>query len=219
MKYTIYCLSIITLLLSCINKQENKTIEKPKSKKITMVTKIHLLPFEDVSVQEIEGIKMILEDKFNALLPGKKSFAILNNDTLPQEAYLKNRDRYKSSIILNYERKLIKEDEIIIGITHKDICADVHKKKDYGIIGRSMLKKQVCIVSDKRLSNKTNFWKPIIHEFIHTYYGVGHCNCDDSSCLMQDCKGKGNFNIKDSLCYSCQTKLSKQSHLPPPKLP
>ena len=203
----IYLLSILCFI-SCNNKQEQKPVKTKATKTAIKNTKVCLLPFEDVSEQEIEELKLVLENKFATLLPGQKTFIVLNNDTLPKEAFVKSRNRYKSSVLLNYEKKFIKGNEVIIGITHKDICADIHNKKDYGIIGLSILKKQVCIVSDKRLSNKSNFWKPIIHEYIHTYYGVQHCSNDDSSCLMQDCKGKGNFNIKDSLCNSCKAKIT-----------
>ena len=207
MKYTIIYLLSVFCLLSCTNKQESKRVKTGTMENITENPKICLLPFEDVSKQEIEELKRVLENKFATLLPGQRTFVVLSNDTIPKEAYVKNRNRYKSSIILNYEKKYIKGNEVIIGITHKDICANVHNKKDYGIIGLSLLKRQVCIVSDKRLSDKSIFWKPIIHEYIHTYYGAQHCNKDDSSCLMQDCKGKGNFNIKDSLCNSCKAKI------------
>lgn len=208
MRFFIVCLFIIISLLSCAEKQQVNPTEKAELKKLVAVTEICLLPFEDVSEQEITELKNILEVQFTRLLPGQRHFTVLKKDSLPEDAFVKNRNRYKSSILLNYERKLLKGNEIIIGITHKDICADVHNKKDYGIIGISLLKKQVCIVSDKRLSNKMNFWKPIIHEYIHTYYGAQHCSNDDNSCLMQDCKGKGNFNIKDNLCSSCKAKTT-----------
>lgn len=92
----------------------------------------------------------------------------------------------------------------MIGLTHKDICADAHNVKDYGIVGMSFSPGNVCIVSDKRLSNKSDYWKPIIHEFIHAFYGAKHCPNDDPRCLMKDAKGKGTFRIQNYLCDSCK---------------
>ena len=93
--------------------------------------------------------------------------------------------------------------EIIIGLTHKDICTDIHNIKHYGILGISYSPGNVCIISDKRINNKSLIWKTILHEFIHAYYGAKHCPKDDPTCFMVDAKGKGNLAIQNKLCNSC----------------
>lgn len=194
-------------VIACTNKEENPVSIKTSSEKVKKSDEcsiIYLLPFEDISKKEVMILQKDLEKHFNTLLSGKRVFKILDNDSLPKHAYIKNRNRYRSTPILNHELHKLSGKETIIGLTHKDICTNVHEKKDYGIIGISRPNKQVCVVSDKRLSNKSDFWKPILHEYIHTYYGAKHCANDDDYCIMQDAKGKGNFKIKNKLCDSCK---------------
>ena len=92
---------------------------------------------------------------------------------------------------------------VYIGITHEDICARVHGVQDYGIVGYSYSPGTVCVVSDKRLKDKSLVWKPVLHEFMHAFYGAKHCPNDDPTCYMKDAKGHGNFKIQDKLCGKC----------------
>lgn len=199
-------IAVAVCIVACTNKEGNSIPTKNLTEKVDSAENysiIYLLPFEDVSKKEVINLQKSLEEHFDKLLSGRRAFKILNNDSLPKSAYIKRRNRYRSFLILDYESSKLSGKETIIGLTHKDICTDVHGKKDYGIIGISRPKKQVCVVSDKRLSNKADFWKPILHEYIHTYYGAKHCANDDDHCIMQDAKGKGNFRIKDKLCSAC----------------
>jgi predicted Zn-dependent protease len=161
---------------------------------------ICLQPYNDFSEEEAKKLVPILEEHFN-INYGFWSFKVNKPINLPLES--KVGEKYKAITVLNYEKKLLQGDEIIIGLTHKDICTDIHNTKNYGIVGLSFTRSQVCLVSDKRLSNKSNFWKPILHEFMHTFYGSRHCPNDDPKCIMKDAKGHGNFAIQEYLCDSC----------------
>lgn len=165
---------------------------------------IKLLPYDDFSNQEVERLMPILQQSFDKWLYGSWKFEIMHTAHLPQESYVKERNRYKVTPILNYQSSLLEDNEVIIGLTHKDICTNIHGVKNYGIVGISRPLKQVCLVSDKRLKDKSWYWKPILHEFIHTFYGAKHCPNDDPKCFMKDAKGHGNFKIMDRLCDSCK---------------
>ena len=165
---------------------------------------IYLQPYENFTSEEASKLKPILQEKFGSFLYGHWEFEVLPNKKLPSSTYVKEINRYKATSILDYEKSLIKGHEMIIGLTHKDICMDIHGKKNYGIIGCSFRPSQVCIVSDKRVKNKKDYWKPVMHEFIHAFYGAGHCPEDNDSCIMQDGKGKGDFSKKETLCNSCR---------------
>ena len=165
---------------------------------------IVLQPYEDFSRKEVEKLLPKLQKTFDKWLYGHWKFKIANPIRLPQNSYVKERNRYRVTPILNYESKQLTEYEVIIGLTHKDICTDIHGKKDYGIVGISRPLKQVSLVSDKRLKHKSMMWKPILHEFIHTFYGAKHCPNDDPTCFMKDAKGHGNFEIQDKLCDACK---------------
>lgn len=164
---------------------------------------IKLLPYNDYSKREAEKLLPKLQKAFEKWLDGNWEFQILEPAALPQNSYLKARNRYKVTPILNNQATLLTDKEVIIGLTHKDICTNIHGVEDYGIVGMSRPLKQVCIVSDKRLKDKSIMWKPVLHEFIHTFYGAKHCPNDDPTCFMKDAKGHGNFEIQDKLCDVC----------------
>ncbi len=165
---------------------------------------IKLLPYDDFSKKEVEKLVPQLQKTFDKWLKGYWIFEIMEPTKLPQYSFLKERNRYKVTPILNYQLTLLKGNEVIIGLTHKDICTNIHGVNDYGIVGISRPLKQVCLVSDKRLKDKSIYWKPILHEFIHTFYGAKHCRNEDPTCFMKDAKGHGIFEIQDKLCDSCK---------------
>ena len=86
-------------------------------------TTIHLQPYGNFSKEEVIKLLPILKQHFG-LNYGFWNFEIKNPISLPIEG--KVGKKYKASSILNSERKLLKGNEIIIGLTHEDICADIH---------------------------------------------------------------------------------------------
>ena len=164
---------------------------------------IYLLPYDNFSKKEAEKLIPKLKSEFGKWLYGHWEFRLLEPVALPKESWVKEKNKYRVTPILNYQARLRKVDEVIIGLTHKDICTNIHGVQDYGIVGISRLLKGVCVVSDKRLKDKSWYWKPILHEFIHTFYGAKHCPNDDPTCFMKDAKGHGNFEIQNKLCKAC----------------
>ena len=164
---------------------------------------VYLLPYDNFSKKEAEKLIPKLKSEFDKWLYGHWEFRLLEPVALPKESWVKEKNKYRVTPILNYQARLRKVDEVIIGLTHKDICTNIHGVQDYGIVGISRLLKGVCVVSDKRLKDKSWYWKPILHEFIHTFYGAKHCPNDDPTCFMKDAKGHGNFEIQNKLCKAC----------------
>lgn len=164
---------------------------------------VNLLPYDNFSKKEAEKILPKLQKEFDKWLYGHWEFTLLEPVALPKGSWIKEKNKYRVTPILNYQARLRKVDEVIIGLTHKDICTNIHGVQDYGIVGISRPLKGVCVVSDKRLKDKSRYWKPILHEFIHTFYGAKHCPNDDPTCFMKDAKGHGTFEIQDKLCDSC----------------
>ncbi len=171
--------------------------------------KIFLQPYDDFTEIEVKKLLPVLRKNFDHFLYGGWEFEILPHKKLPSAAYLKERNRYKALLILKDLKTLSpKKNETIIGLSHQDICADVHGDKDWGIIGLSFCPGQVSIVSDYRLKNNTVFWKPIIHEFMHAFYGAKHCPKDDPQCIMADAKNRGSFKKQIKLCDMCKTAMT-----------
>ena len=198
-RYFILCV-ILIVVCACTNKKGDSDDMECSCPHAT----IYLQPYEDFSKEEAEKLVPKLEEEFGTWLYGGWTFKVLSPKKLPKESFVKSRNRYRAMTIMKNELKNLKGEEIIIGLTHKDICAYAHGVQDYGIVGMSLKRRQVCIASDKRLSNKSDDWKPILHEFIHTFYGAKHCPNDDPKCFMKNAKGKGTFHIQDHLCDKCK---------------
>ena len=202
MRKTVILLSCFALLGCTTNpqQQENTEVLECSCPHATIV----IQPFDNFSRSEVEKLVPVLQKKFEEFTAMHIEFKINNPVPLPKKSFVQNRNRYNVSYVLNFENTLIKGNEVIIGLTHKDICVNKDGQQNYGIVGFSRKLQQVCIVSDKRLANKSNFWKPILHEFIHTFYGKKHCPKDDPECIMKDAKGHGNFSVQNKLCDSCR---------------
>ena len=116
---------------------------------------IILQPYNDFKKDDVERLLSNIKNAFDKWLYGHWEFKIQDPIEIPQEGYVQDRDRYKVTPILNLQSKQLKANEVIIGLTHKDICTDIHGQKDYGIVGISRPHKQVCLVSDKRLKDRS----------------------------------------------------------------
>lgn len=192
--------------ISCGNRQQvDEIIEVSDADTLCSCPRaeIYLQPYNKFGEKEITRLLPVLQDEFDNLLYGHWNFHVLPSMSLPDSTYVKSANRYKATAILRYEQKFLRGNEVIIGLTHEDICMDIHGKKNYGIIGCSFRPGQVCVVSDRRLGNKKDLWKPVMHEFIHAFYGAPHCPEDNDTCLMQDARGKAVFSNKEGLCGSC----------------
>ena len=194
----ILCLSLV---LVCCKNASNKETEHPEC--LCPHATICLQPYEDFSKEEIERFLPVLQEKLEENVYGSWEFKINDPIVFPKHSYISSMNRYKGISLLN-NLKSNSKDTVIIGLTHGDICADVHNKKNYGIVGYSYMNKNVSVVSDKRLKDKRMIWKSIIHEFMHSFFGKPHCPNDDPKCFLKDAKGKGNFEIQDYLCNSCR---------------
>ena len=153
----LFCILFFGILLfSCSNgtTKVGKTSEAEYVEADTLCSTpqcvIVLQPYEDFSKKEVERLLPKLQKAFDKWLYGHWEFKIANPICLPKNSYVKERNRYRVTPILNYESKQLTGYEVIIGLTHKDICTDIHGQKDYGIVGISRPLKQVSLVSDKR---------------------------------------------------------------------
>ena len=194
---------IILFLSSCsnnFNKNDNEKLEVEDC--CCPHSVIYIQPFEDVSIKEAKQLSLVLKEKFSEHVYGQWKFVINTPINFPKNSKV-NQNKYKAILLLNALRE-IKSDGVVIGITHNDICANIHNIENYGIVGYSFKNKNIGIVSDKRLQNKKLIWKPIIHEFMHAFFGRNHCPNNDIKCFMKDAKGKGNFKKQIYLCDYCK---------------
>ena len=91
---------------------------------------ICLQPYEGFSKEEVEKILPILQEKLEENVYGSWEFKINDPIVFPKHSYISSMNRYKGISLLN-NLKSNSNDTVIIGLTHGDICADVHNKKNY----------------------------------------------------------------------------------------
>ena len=116
--------------------------------------------------------------------------------------YVNSKERIKGIDVINKFKNNLFPTTVVF------IPDDIEYNKK-GVLGLSVHpNNNVCVVSTYRLKNKSNLWKLVAHEFIHTYFDYSHCPLDCDTCIMKDAKGKVNFNNKNKLCNYCKHILN-----------
>ncbi len=203
MKKILLLLAICFLTSTGCSNKENRELTDEEVECSCPHATIYLQPFDNFTKQEAEKLIPKLEHEFNYWIYGEWKFKVLEPAPLPKESHVASKNKYEATKILNSLKKL-QLDDIVIGLTHKDICHNIHGVQHYGIVGLSYSPGDVCVVSDKRLSKKSLIWKPMMHEFLHAFFRAKHCPNNDPRCFMSDAKGHGSFGIQDRLCDSCK---------------
>lgn len=206
----ILLLLLAGLLLGCnANNKINEITDELCSFDDIPHGEVFLQPYNDFSQGEAVQLKDTLQVKLNEILHGDFQVKVLPNKTLPKE-YLSENNRYRTDRIIQSLSQEANSHKIIVGITHRDICVPEYKnKKNWGVLGCALPPKyKSCIVSDYRLKNKKrDFWRVVVHEFIHTYFEYHHCPKDNPRCIMKDAKGHADFSNKNDLCDTCRNQL------------
>jgi archaemetzincin len=190
-----YLLSVLFLTFSCSEKDKpvREALEKPA---ITIL----IQPFKDIKPENVvkvaEGIRKIY--------PNVK---VLDAIDFPENAYYKERNRYRADSIIKFLSSKTENGFVTIGLTAKDISATRGKIKDFGIMGLGYRPGKACVASKYRLSKENSdeqFYKIAIHELGHTQ-GLPHC--PQKMCFMRDAEGKNPTNEETDFCKKCKTFL------------
>lgn len=165
---------------------------------------ICLQPYGSFTEQEVKRFLPTLKKNMEKYLSGGEwSFEIRKPLPVPIKPVVGRKHKASDFLDIQQEEQT-DNNQVIVGLTHEDLCHDIHGVKNYGIIGPSYLDEGVAIVSDKRLKNKSAVWKVIIHEFCHAFLGLNHCPNDDPTCMLVDAHKHKDFAIQNRLCESCR---------------
>lgn len=123
---------------------------------------------------------------------------------VPDMAYNAARNRYKADSIIKILGKRAAENEVFIGITHKDISTAKGDIKDFGVMGLAYVPGKACVASIFRLKNKSNFFKVVLHELAHT---TGLPHCPEKNCYLRDAKGGDPSEDEKEFCKNCNQYL------------
>jgi len=132
------------------------------------------------------------------------------NIPFPAEAYYKPRNRYRAEILLQYLKKTIGKDSVVIGLSLLDISTKKGEVEDWGVMGLGYRPGNACVVSCFRLSKQNKqeqFYKVALHELGHTE-GLPHC--PTQSCLMRDAEGGNPLDDEKDFCNSCKKFLQSK---------
>jgi len=191
--FVLLCLGVI---FSCVEKQQKINEEKA----ITILVQ----PFKDIKPENVEFVV----NEVKKVYPYVK---ILEPIDLPQNAYYKERNRYRADSIIKFLDKKTKEGFVTIGLTTKDISVTKGKIKDFGVMGLGYRPGKACIASNFRLNKKNineQFFKITIHELGHTQ-GLKHCPV--KMCFMRAAEGKNYTDEEVDFCEKCKTFLTNKN--------
>lgn len=168
---------------------------------------ITIQPYENFSTQEIEYVKVKLEKAIYSMSGEYPNIRINKAKRFDKSLMNSYGTRYRADKII---RSLSgNNDNIIIALVHSDISIPYKGKADWGVLGLCLRPGYVCVASDFRVKNKKrDFWKVVLHEYIHTRYNYSHCPKDNPNCIIKDAKGHANFSNKNELCNYCKKQLN-----------
>ena len=195
----------ILCLVGCSKKKENVCPEEENHKTCELV----IQPYGDFSRTTAQSVsndlKKFLEENTELRIA---NIVILDNKDLSGDLMNDQNTRYSADKILNSQKPIRSNpDQVVVGLTKKDISTPLRGIDDWGIQGLAYLGQNNCVVSTYRISKSVPLWKPVAHEFIHAYFNMHHCAEDNPNCLIQDGHGKPKWSKKNNLCESCKQQL------------
>lgn len=183
------------LILSCSEKK--MTVKEPEQKSAVTIL---IQPFSDIKPEKVEMVAAGIKKVY----PNVK---VLEAMDFPENAYYKERNRYRADSTIKFLNNRTQEGFVTIGLTSKDISATKGKIKDFGIMGLGYRPGKACVASSFRLSRENSdeqFYKIAIHELGHTQ-GLPHC--PEKMCFMRNAEGKNPTNEETDFCKKCKTFL------------
>lgn len=197
--------AILFSLLNCKSpEKEQQKVQVKKHSKTSELTKkenreILIQPFTDLPVSRADYVYM----KIKEIMPNAKLLPAVN---LPAEAFYKPRNRYRADTLIHWLKKGVSTNQVVVGITSKDISTTKHPNPDSGIMGLGFINGPSCVVSTFRLKkgSKDQLVKTVLHELGHNY-GLSHCL--EKTCFMRDAEGKNPLDEETGFCPKCKKVL------------
>ena len=196
------------LFISCssISSEAEKPIVNTEKRHAKVTMAIVIQPFEGMP----QSTSQLVAEQLKQIYSGE---VIVNNTIpLPKNAYNYNQTRYRADSLIKYLGTLAKGNQLIIGLTNKDISTTKGKDADWGVMGLGFSPGKSCIASTFRLKGNNRFeklFKVAIHELGHTQ-GLARTktkHCPEKTCLMRDAEGKDHLNELKAFCSKCKPIL------------
>lgn len=167
-----------------------------------------------IVIQPFEGLPKSTTDFIAEQLKEVYSGDIIVNNPIPfpKNALNYNKKRYRADSLIRYLGTLVKDGQLILGLSNKDISTTTKKNFDWGVMGLGYCPGKSCIASTSRIKGKNRLeklFKVAIHELGHNY-GLTKTtsnHCPNKTCLMRDADGKDDFDQLQNFCSKCKPVL------------
>ena len=118
--------------------------------------------------------------------------------------------RYRADSLIKYLGSIAGKNEIVLGLTGRDISTTVHGNQDWGIFGLGDCPGNSSIASSFRLQHSAvqNFFKVAVHEIGHNE-GLPHCPV--KTCFMRDAEGGSPMGEETGFCDHCRAYLENKT--------
>ncbi len=194
-----YLTFFLSIVMGC--KEDKKT--QHETKKIVSQSSISekevlIQPFSDLPRSKVEYVQIKLKEIY-------PSIKVLSPVSLPTSSFYKPRNRYRADSIILYLKRNVGKNQLVVGITTKDISTTKGEFLDWGVMGLGFMYGPSCVVSSFRLKNNDQLFKTVIHELGHNF-GLPHCPV--KTCFMRDAEGKNRFDEESSFCTDCKKVLT-----------
>jgi archaemetzincin len=204
---------LCSLLLVTCNVKDKDNHHDSKRNNDHIVLSVALQPLGQVASSDLHFIQHVIDSTFSieTRLNAQKE--------LPAMAWYAPRQRYVAdSILLFLKRSAISSNEIVMGITTKDIATRKGTEENFGIMGLGHLPGKYCVVSNFRLQKgllnhqhlQARWAKVALHELGHN---LGLPHCADQHCLMVDAEGKNKLDGEMDYCKNCKKQLISSGYL------
>lgn len=212
MKFRFFSFVVFVLFFSCSESPSIsgyvKGYDSPiASSRIDHNMEISIQPFSGIPGSTVQAIVKKLQSVYPGQVRVKKTLK------LPVKAFNKAKTRYRADSLIRYLNRLSNGNQLIIGITNKDISTTKGIYADWGIMGLGFCPGKSCIVSTFRLrgnNREEKLFKLALHELGHTQ-GLKHCPI--KNCFMRDAKGKDHWNEQNGFCKRCKINLKRAGWL------
>lgn len=210
----LFCSSLICGSWGCTNNAKKikkvETVSEADAECTCPHCRLIIQPYDDFSESKARLVADELEKNLaiNVIDLAVTEIKVLPSRPLTTDLMNAAKTRYRANRILDQQASLkILKDDVVIGLTDKDISTTLHGYDDWGILGLSYMGYSNCVISTYRVKDKTQFWKVVLHEFGHAHLKLDHCPNDDPHCFMKDCNGKPDLAKERYFCDSCSKSI------------
>lgn len=193
-------LFFLAVVLTAVSCKQTKSDHFPDSAKNIEKT-VLIQPFDDLSKAKVRYVS-------NEIRKVYPNIRVLPPIPMIKESYYAPRNRFRADTIIRKLRNHAKSNEVILGLTSKDISVTKGKFADFGVMGLGYRPGNACVASNFRVKNDEQFFKIAIHELGHTQ-GLHHC--PEKTCFMRDAEGGNPTDELKDFCPKCKSFLKTKN--------